>query len=155
MKKGLTYFTVFAVIGLFTIVGCKKTVQDAVNNTISTYLYTTLQSGYWTITRYSEGSHDSTLIFNNWKTYFKDNNVMLSLYDSSGKFIDTTYGSWSNSDLYHFSSIYNTGTKYPLNKISDNWNIAAYSSGSTPATKTVTFARTTYGHPDTLMLQNH
>ena len=156
MNKTTNYLTVLAIVTLFTFTGCKKAIQEAVDNSINTYLNNTLQSGYWTIIRYTEGTKDSTAIFNNWKTYFNDGSQLLSLYDASGVFKDSTKGSWSNStDMLHFTCTYPTGTKYPLNKISDYWSIASYSSGTTAASKTVTFARTTYGHPDTLKMQNH
>ncbi len=153
MKKGFTYFTAIAIIGLFTIVGCKKTVQDAVNNSISSYLYTQLKGGYWTITRYTEGPKDSTALFTNWRTYFNDNNAMISYKtDINNNYIDSASGSWSSSDISHFSCTYNTGTQFPLTKLTDTWVVDP---NGTNLSNKVSLARMKNGHADTLQMLKH
>ena len=153
MKKNITCILVLAIITLTTTTSCKKTVQDAVNNSVNTYLYSILQSGYWTISKYAEGRKDSTTIYKNWKTYFKDNNIMLSFkVDSLNHIIDSASGTWSNSDLSHFYCNYTVGAKYPLTRLSDNWTIDTH---GTNLSDQVSLYRTINGLTDTLQMQKH
>ena len=153
MKKNITYLLVLAIITLSTFSSCKKAVQDAVNNSVNTYLYSVLQSGHWTISKYSEGKNDSTAIYKNWETFFKDNNVMQSYkVDSLSHIIDSASGTWSNTDLSHFYCNYTTGAKYPLTKLSDNWTIDTH---GTNLSDQVSLIRTINGVADTLQMQKH
>ena len=153
MKKAVIYLSFFSLVALLTFTGCKKTVQDAVNNTISNYLYTQLEGGYWTITRYSEGTKDSTSLYANWRTFFNSNNQMLSYKtDTSGKYIDSAFGAWSSSDLSHFTCNYTTGSQYPLDKLSDTWTVDP---NNTNLSNKVSLARVKNGLADTLQMLKH
>jgi|GEM_PF-2305453 len=153
MKKGFLFFTSFTFISLLTFTSCKKTVQDAVNNSISSYLYTQLKGGYWTITRYTEGAKDSTTLYASWRTYFNDNNAMLSYKsDTTGKYIDSANGSWSSADISHFSCTYNTGTQYPLTKLTATWVVDP---NGTNLSNKVSLARNVNGRADTLQMLKH
>ena len=153
MKKGITYLSITAVIALFTMTGCKKEIQQAVDNTISSYLYTQLKGGYWTITRYSEGANDSTALFTNWRTFFNDGNAMISYKtNSSSQYIDSAAGTWSSADISHFTCTYNTGTQFPLTKLTDNWVVDP---NGTNLSNRVSLARMKNGHADTLQMLKH
>ena len=153
MKKRTLYITTLAVIILFAVTGCKKEIQQAVNDSITSYLYTQLKGGYWTITRYSEGANDSTALFGSWRTYFNDNNAMISYKsNSSNNYIDSASGSWSSSDISHFTCTYNTGTQYPLTKLTATWVVDP---NGTNLSNKVSLARNVNGRADTLQMLKH
>ena len=148
MKILFKYSLLLALVTVLST-GCQKAVQNAIDNTVATQINTILQNGYWTITRYSEGKNDSTAIFKDWRTYFNNNNALLSLKDSLGHFVDSTTGTWSSNDLSHFICTYSTGVKHPLTKISDTWNIDLV---NTNLANKVGLFRTINGRPDTLQM---
>jgi hypothetical protein len=125
MIRNLPNFLVLCSLILFNFSCTKSSIKP--NTSTTSNLSTTITTGTWTITQYSQGSEDKTSLFRDYTFTFASQGVLKAMKNG-----DSTTGSWVlvTPITYYGTTVgtntsvtINLGMAAPLSLLSKSWNV--------------------------------